>query len=637
MPTYLTDRPLFGHGEPVTPAPTNGWNSWVRARMSTGEGARDVARMLLAAPPLDMAVDIETVGLDADALKVKCVTYAVEGDGLTYTILLDPRREDDYLLARALNAHAARLIFHNAPFDVPALYQNGLMSIDDVGKVVDTLVTARLAYPGDEVPKGLEALGAKVLGNDTGGSSIAAAFSAAGFARQGDGFAAFDIDRPVYCLGAMADTVVALRLYPAIIEQAVSWLLSSPFVAPTVPTTREAALTLVEREQVVNRVMLKRSARGIAVDAAYLDKYLTTHVEEHSRAGDILAAAVGAENVGNGAKVVAYLHGRGELPVSWPTTKTGRLKADAEALETLGDHPLAAAHLTYARLGKVTNYLTTVADFARVTSRVHPQVGILKAVSGRMSYSNPALQQFSRDARPILVPDNPGEGQGWTSIDWSSIEPVVMANCAGDDEFIRPFNAGADLYIPTAKTAGLIPADMSDAEAKEHPGRKTAKTVLLAGMYGQGRALLAKNLKTTEAAAADIQNAMKTAMPTTWAFMDGLRREAENTGRMMTADGRLLPIPNDEKGEPKGYVGVNFFCQGTAASVLNDTLFRLDRAGLGDAVQLAIHDELVVDAEAAGEVRAIMETPPAWLTTLAGRTPVFRTDANPLPYSWLYV
>lgn len=638
MNQYVRDRAIFDAGRPVEPAHIAGYNARVSANLYTGDAARDLAKNLLSAPPRDIAVDCETVGLDVDKLKIKCVTIAAFAGDAVYALLLDPRRDDDYRLIRDLFRHSTLLIFHNAPFDIPSLYQNGLMTVDDINKVADTLVAARLTYPGDATPKSLEKLSERpdLLSLDAGSETMSTAFTAAGFKTQALGFANFDIDRPIYCIGAMSDTAVTLRLWYRLIDRAVEWLTSNPFNSATTPKTRDDALRIFDREQTVNRVMLRRSAVGIAVDRDYLKKYLSDHEATRDAAVQTISAAVGDDKVGNGGAVVEHLHAAGLLPSSWPTTATGRLKADADNLEQL-DHPLAKAHLDLARLTKVANYLHAVDDVSTITGRVHPEVGVLKAVSGRMSYSNPALQQFSADARPILVPDTPGASTGWSSIDWSSIEPVVMANCAGDDDFIGPFNAGHDLYIPTAKVAGLIPADMPESEAKDHPGRKTAKIVVLAGMYGQGRRLLAKNLGVSEDDAAAIQNSMKRAMPTTWGFMDALKYAAEDTRLTMTADGRLLPIPVGPDGNTKGYVAVNYFCQGSAYSVLAEAIANIERAGLGDVIQLAVHDELVVDTEAVDDVRHIMQTAPEWLTAFAGRDVHIKTDMNPLPDSWLYV
>lgn len=60
----------------------------------------------------------------------------------------------------------------------------------------------------------------------------------------------------------------------------------------------------------------------------------------------------------------------------------------------------------------------------------------------------------------------------------------------------------------------------------------------------------------------------------------------------------------------------------------------MDEAGLGDAVYLAMHDELVVSTEAAEDVRKIMQEPPTRLIEIAQRTPVLRTDMLDLGDRW---
>ncbi len=86
------------------------------------------------------------------------------------------------------------------------------------------------------------------------------------------------------------------------------------------------------------------------------------------------------------------------------------------------------------------------------------------------------------------------------------------------------------------------------------------------------------------------------------------------------------------------YKAVNYFCQGSAYSVLADTIIRMEAAGLGDSIHLALHDELVVDTEAAEAVAEIMRTPPEFLLKwTGGRVPVFKTDANDMGRTWLYV
>ena len=588
---------------------------------ATGQAARDAVAEMLTGDRRRVAVDIETRGLGADAFIVKCVTLAWESARGTVSILLDPRRADDAQAARRVLGHAHEIVGHNLAFDTPPLVHHDLLGIEDIDRIVDTIVYARMAYPDTLVKKDLESLAATLLGVQSSKVSIATAFTAAGYRTQSDGFAGADIDMPVYRMGALADTVIALRLVDPL--RAACWdhlVTGHPFTGGAAGCDSDRAVALMEREQTVNRVMLRRSARGIAVDTEYLHTFTATHEAEVGRAERVLTEA-GLEP-GRGDLLVAYLDERGELPSDHPRTAKTRKPSAAKAhLEAL-HHPLADAHRKVAEMRKVSGYLTKVSDMVAVTGRVHPQVGVLGAsATGRMAYREPELQQFPADARPILVAD---EGRQWTSIDWSSIEPVVVANMAGDTAFLEPFEAGGDLYAPLVRAAGVE--------------RKTAKVVLLAAMYGQGRAKLAATLGVDEDTATRIQRDVFTAMPQTKRFMDKIRGLGDQHGVIITGAGRVLTIPRDPATRQfYGYKAVNYAVQGSAYDVLADTLVAVEVAGMGDAVHLAMHDELVVDSEAAPDIRRIMETPPEWLCRWAGRTPVIRTDTNPLGAHWAYV
>ena len=625
----------------LTPAPPvpdfSAWDPTLSAKLHHGSHALDAAREVVRNAPRPVGLDIEAGGLGPLAFSIRCVTAAWDTEDGTHAVILDPRRPDHAQAVKDLTDWAGVLVLHNAAYDWPVLYQYGLVTLEDTAKVWDTVVASRMAYPDPTVSKQLGDLVTRkdlVAMSDTD-VTMATAFSAAGYSTQRDGWETMDIDQPVYRLGAMADTVATLRLGPEILEAAVLQLTSSPYAtapassalsrAPKVD--RQRALELVEREQVVNRVMLRRSAVGILVDQEYLGSYQAEHTAALESARAVLEAEGLDPDAGNlGKKVLELLAERGDLPDSWPRTANGGLKADKKAMAQLAEVPaaqeLAAAQRKVADLAKVSGYLEKVSGYAAITGRVHPQVGVLGAsATGRMSYREPELQQFSADARPILIPD---PGQEWVSIDWSSIEPVVVANAAGDTDFLHGFNyEAADLYQPIVQYAGV--------------DRKTAKVVLLAAMYGQGRALLAHNLGTTEDQAQEIQARVFQAMPQTRRFLDALRMEADNKGATVTADGRVLPVPTDPAGRVMGYKATNYFTQGTAYSVLSSTIYRLERAGLADAIQLAMHDELVVNAAAQDQVRQVMETAPDWLVEFTGHPVVLRTDTNALPGHWAYV
>ena len=538
----------------------------ISAWLATGQAARDAVDILPAGAVV--AVDTETMGLGADSFTLKCFSAAWETPNGTVSILLDPtRRDDDAHAAGELISRAGVLVLHNAAFDVPPLYQNGVMGLADIAKVHDTVIYARMAYPDPIVNKSLESLATKLVGFPDAEVTMAQLFKANGLTTA-EGFRAFDIDKPIYRLGAMADTVATLRLLPQIQAKAWSRLAEGhPFDAYGVDSA--GAVALMEREQEVNRIMLRRSARGLQVDTDYLATYEETHAAELTAATDAIQNAGLDPDAGNlGFLLVTKLEERGELPADWPRTDSGRLRATKDDLPKL-DHPLAASVRKVAELAKVTGYLTKVQDMVRVTGRVHPQVGILKAsATGRMAYSWPELQQFPADARPIIVSES-----GLTSVDWSQIEPVVMANCAKDWGFLEPFEAGGDLYAPIVEAAGVT--------------RKVAKVLLLAAMYGQGRNSMAAALGISTEEAQRLQAGMFSAMPTTRGFIDRLRQIGEDTGLIITADGRVLPIPKDPKtGAVFAYKAVNYFCVTPDTLILTEDLrhVRAEEIRVGDGV-----------------------------------------------------
>ena len=589
--------------------------------MSTGDQAVRAGEAFLTTDPrsTDLAFDSETPGLD-DSFTINCVTAAWQRpSGRVETILLDPQRDPRHLsLAAAMIAHCRTLVFHNAPFDVPPLHHAGLLGLDYIAKVVDTLVLARMAMP--EPPpfgqrKDLTSLSVKHLdlADDKGG--LERAFKAAGYKTQQAGFEGMDITSPVYRYGAMADTVATLRLEPILRAACRRWLTDHPFQHYGATTSAEAD-ALIATQETVNRVMLRRSAVGLAVDRDYLDRYAEQVQGERIMAEAELAVHGLEGGTGKGPALIKDLEERGELPQPWPRTPGGKPRATKADMEFLAEHnPLAGAQRKLAVIEKVTGYLAKVDRQAAVTGRCHPQVAVLGAsATGRMSYGSPELQQFPADARPVLTDD----GQGLTSIDWSQIEPVTMALMARDEAFLTPFEAGADLYEPIQRSCGI--------------DRPTAKVVLLATMYGQGTAKLAATIGHTEESAAQIKRQMFGAMKRCERWMFKVQDIGETHGKIITAGGRVLPC------DPGGvFKAVNHVVQGSAYDVLAATICEMERQGIGDRLQLAMHDEVVVDTAVAEQVQQNMLTPPPFLVTWAERTPILRTDRADMSHSWAKV
>lgn len=601
-------------------------------------GTETVSRVVAeyaALPPQRVAMDIETHGVDEGRWSITCVTASFYLPTGLHSILLNPLRVDeDRGLLRKVIEHASSVVFHNSPFDIPVLFVHDLMTYQEVRKVEDTILLARMVETIKLGGRDLEALAQRYGVATDSAVKILNAFTVAGYKNKDEGYANCDIDRPFYRMGAMSDTAVTLqlwhRMYPLVVDLHTRGGVGAPTIAQLSPSEAEELVMKIQR---VNQITLQMSCRGLAWDPDTYDKWFADQEESVDEAKALISSK--GLSPGNGAHLVNYLHDNGELPGDWPTTPTGGLKADKKAMERLSSigHPLSQAHTTIAEFEKNANYMNTVKSSASMTGRIHYTAKILGAnASGRMSITGPALQQFSEDARPVIVSD----GEDWWSVDWSSIEPVVLANCAGDRDFITPFNEGGDLYIPLARNAGLIPSSVSDEQAASHKGRKQAKVMLLAAMYGQGLPSLAASMGITMDEAYKIQSGIRRAMSATFAFMKNVEASCASSGASWTILGRMLDERFSEN-EIKSRVAVNHFCQGSAADVLMDTVDRLDQMGAADEIRLLIHDEIVTTEYGLEAVKEAMSTPPEALvrwSAARGMNPILRIDAQNMGRHW---
>lgn len=621
---------------PVRPAidafhsTADGTHGWHLVPCFAGRRAISTARSSWVDNPV--SVDIESFGLDRYSTRLKCVSFA---DSHT-AIVLDPRGMEQRQAIKFIIDTAPTLIFHNAAFDVPNLARNGLIGPDHCAKIEDTLVYARLAEPDALTAKNLIATGHRYLGTPQD-DHLLTAFKVAGLTKE-QGYYQFDIDRYIYLLGSASDALITSRLRDRVRAAAYDRLTTGhPFTENGV--TGADAWQLIDDVQQFNRIMLRRACRGLRIDPEFLDQYQQQTAARLAEAEHTLASH--GVRPGNNGDLIRYLEQHDAIPESYPrTAKTKRPSTVADHLETL-DHPIARQYVNHKQISKVANdYLAKVVNQSGEDNRIYPALNVLAAVTGRASMSGTPIHQFPEDARGIVLCD---EGDPFTSVDWSQIEPVLAANIAGDHGPVLEYESGrVDFYEGVASHAGIV--------------RPTAKVVLLAQLYGEGLRKLASALGISLEAAEELRTLIYQTLPNTAALVrpasagpEGkLRRIARDFAVVFTLAGRIVPIPmgrgwldpdTGKIGPPTRAVhkGVNYFVQGSAFDVLMDTVIRGEAAGLGDTVYITMHDELVVSTAAAPEWEKIMREPPERLCRLAKRVPLLRTDRADLGERWAKV
>lgn len=577
-----------------------------------GYGLNDgTAAVRMARRAGTIAVDIETAGLGRDMWDLRAVTVGTTDE----VHVLDPVTQRAAIVDAL--AAATTMVFHNSPFDVPVLTALGFMRIDDVERVHDTIIDVRMIDPSDHGGHGLASSAVRHLGLDyerikrqaaSSWREVTARTKAEMFKRSG-------LHSEAYVIYAAGDVLVTARLYnamPAALARAVA---DHPF------KHSGDWRALRDREQTVNRVLLRRSCLGIGSDFEVIDE-IRGELRGRAADADAVLSGFGVDTSLTPVKVkeaaVDVLEQLGLLPAGHPHLANGRPSAAKTALARV-HHPVVDALTVRSQAhGFDDRYLASVEGHS-FNGRVHPQVAVCIARTGRMSYGSPAIQQFPPGVRRMLRFDTAA-----TSMDWSSVEPVFFGNVVGETGMVERFEAGGDLYQPIADLAGV--------------DRPTAKVILLAQLYGQGATELGRRLELAPEAAKALIDKVLEPLPMIRKGIRALRNLGNAHGKVQTLSRRVIPVELDPRSgnhEYFGYKAVNYYIQGSCLDLLHEVIAAIHGAGMASCVYAAMHDELVVDSAVADDVERLMLTPPAAFCELAGRVPVLRVGRTELGHHWL--
>jgi DNA polymerase-1 len=287
--------------------------------------------------------------------------------------------------------------------------------------------------------------------------------------------------------------------------------------------------------------------------------------------------------------------------------KTG-FSTDARVLGQLRDeHPIVEKVEQWRELTKLKNtYLDSLPTLVDEDSRIHTTFNQVTAATGRLSSTNPNLQNIpirSEVGRPVRSCFVAGEGNRLLSCDYNQVELRVLAHVAGEDVLRAIFASGEDVHSATA--AGIIGAD---PEAITPAERSKAKMVNYGIAYGLSAFGLADRLNIEREEAATYIERYFERFPAVKAFIDETIAAAEERGSVTTLMGRRRNIPelrsgNRQRRQLGERLAVNTVIQGTAADIIKVAMVNAHRAiaeaGLETELVLQIHDELLFEGPAA--------------------------------------
>ena len=626
-PAAGSEAPAAGAGPATAPSPANG------ATEATPGHVAGAASAAMRAVPFDVsryetvgdvgrlqawiaeareagvvAVDTETTSLDAMQADLVGVSLATAPGRACYIPLAHrsegsgdlfggndlvagqiPVRDALALLKPLLEDHGVLKIAQNLKYDWLVLERHGIV----VSPADDTMLLSYILDAGRS-GHGMDELSEKLLGHKPIQFG-----EVAGTGKSFIGFARVAIQRATEYAAEDAD--VTLRL----------WHVLKPRLAAEGMTT---AYERLERPLVA--VLGRMERRGIAIDRQILSRLSGEFAQGMARLeAEIHELAGGPFNLGSPKQLGDLLFGKMGLPGATKTA-TGAWSTGAKVLEDLAEqgHTLPARILEWRQLSKLkSTYTDALPSYVHPqTQRVHTSFSLASTTTGRLSSSDPNLQNIpvrTEEGRRIRTAFVATPGNRLVSADYSQIELRILAHIAEIPQLRQAFADGIDIHAMTASEMFGVPVQGMDPMV-----RRRAKAINFGIIYGISAFGLANQLGIgREEAGAYIRKYFER-FPGIRDYMEQTKRFARSNGYVTTIFGRKAHYPqiNAKNPSERAFMeraAINAPIQGSAADIIRRAMVRMEpalaAAKLSARMLLQVHDELVFEV-AENEVEATL-------------------------------
>lgn len=299
---------------------------------------------------------------------------------------------------------------------------------------------------------------------------------------------------------------------------------------------------------------------------------------------------------------------------SWPRTepeegKTPKLKTDAHTFSDYGTLDICKPFAKYQKLYKLTTSFGGSLLYARnqATLRLHPGYSVAGARTGRLSCSNPNLQQSPRDPafRKAFIPT---KGYEFVIADYSQIEVRAIAEISNDPIMLKAYEDGLDIYAYTA--AHLNSKDIKDVTK---PERQHSKCLVLGLNYGLGAKKFSHYAKKSYGVIMTDEDAIGSVKAYFKLYSRLKQWQRETTTRCVEAGYMTYTkLGKSRKLTEDTYYGasLNHPVQGSTAEVMLRAIVYVREACAGTSMRLiaTVHDELIVEClpEDTAKVKELM-------------------------------
>ena len=344
---------------------------------------------------------------------------------------------------------------------------------------------------------------------------------------------------------------------------------------------------------VVDTFVLRRLSNDFAGKIAILEKEIHSLAEQEfniaspKQLGEILFEKLGFEG---GKK-----------------SKTGAWSTGADILDEMASSGIIIAQkvLDYRQLAKLKSTYTDalIGSVNSRTGRVHTSYSMVGALTGRLSSSDPNLQNIpirTEEGRSIRTAFVAEPGSKIISADYSQIELRLVAHIAKEKTMLEAFQNNIDIHAQTAAEVFQIPIEHLDSET-----RRRAKAINFGIIYGISAFGLARQLGISQTEARDYIKAYFARFPGIRDYMEQMKQFARDNGFVETLLGRRIYISNikSSNGAVRGFAerqAINAPIQGSAADIIKRAMIKMPHAisalNLKTKMLLQVHDELIFEA-----------------------------------------
>lgn len=351
-------------------------------------------------------------------------------------------------------------------------------------------------------------------------------------------------------------------------------------------------------------VLAKMEHTGVSINQDYLKELSDYMTEKLAELEDFIYQLAGESfNINSPKQVAEVLFDKLELK----SKKKKSRSTSAEVLEELAEeYEICDYILQHRKFSKLKSTYTDVLPtlISKVDNRIHTTYNQALTVTGRLSSSNPNLQNIpirseeGNKIRSAFCAQN--KEDLILSADYSQIELRLLAHISEDENLIHAFQSGEDVHTMTASKVFGVSVNEVTKDM-----RRKAKAVNFGIVYGQSKYGLAKSVGISNAEAQEFIDKYFEHYPKVKDYMEREKEFVANNGYVETMFGRKrylaaeLMSPNFQIREFAQRAAINQPLQGSAADLIKMAMIEVDKQltekNLKTRMIMQVHDELVFE------------------------------------------